>query len=53
MDLVEDNVNGQIKKHYVYGELKSQTLDLTTRRGHQFYTDTESTALPATLLDGR
>ena len=36
VDLVEDNVNGQIKKHYVYGELKSQTLDFTTRADISF-----------------
>ena len=29
--LVEENVNGRIKKHYIYGELTSRTLDLTTR----------------------
>ena len=36
VDLVEDNVNGQIKKHYVYGELESQTLDFTTRADISF-----------------
>ena len=36
IDLVEENINGQIKKHYVYGELKSQTLDLTTRADISF-----------------
>ena len=36
VDLVEEKVNGQIKKHYVYGELKSQTLDFTTRADISF-----------------
>ena len=31
VELVEENINGQIKNHYVYGELTSQTLDFTTR----------------------
>ncbi len=34
--LVEEKVNGQIKKHYVYGELTSQTLDFTTRTNISF-----------------
>ena len=36
VDLVENNVNGQIQKHYVYGELESQTLDFTTRADISF-----------------
>ena len=31
VELVEENLNGQTEKHYVYGELKSRTLDFTTR----------------------
>ena len=31
VDLIEENINGAVKKHYVYGELESQTLDFTTR----------------------
>ncbi len=31
VDLIEENINGQIRKHYVYGELEKRTLDLTTR----------------------
>ena len=34
--LIEENINGQIKKHYVYGELTSQTLDFTTRANISF-----------------
>ena len=33
---VEQNHNGQMKKHYVYGELKSRTLDFTTRANVSF-----------------
>ena len=36
VDLVEENVSGQLKKHYVYGELESQTLDFTTRADISF-----------------
>ena len=36
VDLVEENINGQVKKHYVYGELESQTLDFTTRADISF-----------------
>ena len=36
VDMVEEKVNGQIKKHYVYGELESQTLDFTTRADISF-----------------
>ena len=36
VDLVEENINGHIKKHYVYGELESQTLDFTTRADISF-----------------
>ena len=31
VDMVEENINGEAKKHYVYGELESRTLDFTTR----------------------
>ena len=31
VDLIEENINGQTKTRYVYGELESQTLDFTTR----------------------
>ena len=34
--LVEEDVNGYIHKHYVYGELTSQTLDFTTRANISF-----------------
>ena len=34
--LVEEDVNGSIHKHYVYGELTSQTLDFTTRANISF-----------------
>ena len=36
VELVEENINGQLKKHYVYGELTSQTLDFTTRANISF-----------------
>lgn len=36
VDGVEENLNGQTKKHYVYGELTSQTLDFTTRANISF-----------------
>ena len=36
VELVEENINGHIKKHYVYGELTSQTLDFTTRANISF-----------------
>lgn len=36
VDLIEERVNGKIEKHYVYGELKSQTLDFTTRADISF-----------------
>ncbi len=36
VELVEENINGHVKKHYVYGELTSQTLDFTTRANISF-----------------
>ena len=36
VELVEENINGYIKKHYVYGELTAQTLDFTTRANISF-----------------
>ena len=36
VELVEENINGQIKNHYVYGELVAQTLDFTTRANISF-----------------
>ena len=33
---IEQNHNGQAKKHYIYGELKSRTLDFTTRANISF-----------------
>ena len=36
VELVEENINGQIKNHYVYGELIAQTLDFTTRANISF-----------------
>ena len=36
VDLIEENINGHIKKHYVYGELTAQTLDFTTRANISF-----------------
>ena len=36
IELVEENINGHIEKHYVYGELTSQTLDFTTRANISF-----------------
>ena len=36
VDLVEENINGHVKKHYIYGELESQTLDFTTRADISF-----------------
>ena len=36
VELVEENVDGHIKKHYVYGELTAQTLDFTTRANISF-----------------
>ncbi len=36
VELIEENINGRVKKHYVYGELTSQTLDFTTRANISF-----------------
>ena len=36
VDQVQENLNGQTKKHYVYGELTSRTLDFTTRANISF-----------------
>ena len=36
VELVEENINGRIKNHYIYGELRSQTLDFTTRADISF-----------------
>jgi len=36
VDVVEENINGEEKKHYVYGELESRTLDFTTRANISF-----------------
>ena len=36
VDMVEENINGQVKKHYVYGELENRTLDFTTRANISF-----------------
>ena len=36
VDQIQENLNGQTKKHYVYGELTSQTLDFTTRANISF-----------------
>ncbi len=36
VERVEENIDGHIKKHYVYGELTSQTLDFTTRANISF-----------------
>ena len=36
VELVEENINGHIKNHYVYGELTSHTLDFTTRANISF-----------------
>ena len=36
VDLVEENINGHVEKHYVYGELESRTLDFTTRADISF-----------------
>ncbi len=36
VDLIEEDINGYIKKHYVYGELRVQTLDFTTRANISF-----------------
>ena len=36
VELIEENINGRIEKHYVYGELTSQTLDFTTRANISF-----------------
>ena len=33
---IEENINGQTKKHYVYGELESRTLDFTSRADISF-----------------
>ncbi len=33
---IEQNQNGEMKKHYIYGELKSRTLDFTTRADVSF-----------------
>ena len=34
--LVDEHLNGQVKKHYVYGRLISRTLDFTTRADLSF-----------------
>lgn len=36
IDLIQENINGHIKNHYVYGELTSHTLDFTTRANISF-----------------
>lgn len=36
VDLVEENIDGHIEKHYVYGELERRTLDFTTRANISF-----------------
>ena len=36
VDLVEENINGRVQKHYIYGELESRTLDFTTRADISF-----------------
>ena len=36
VDMVEENTNGHVKKHYVYGELENRTLDFTTRANISF-----------------
>ena len=36
VDMVEENTNGDVKKHYVYGELENRTLDFTTRANISF-----------------
>ena len=36
VDLVEEDINGHTRKHYVYGELEKRTLDLTTRANISF-----------------
>ena len=33
---VEENINGQVKKHYIYGEMENRTLDFTTRANISF-----------------
>ena len=36
VDMVEENTNGDVKKHYIYGELENRTLDFTTRANISF-----------------
>ena len=36
VELAEEDINGRIEKHYVYGELTAQTLDFTTRANISF-----------------
>jgi len=36
VEQIEENINGHIKKHYIYGELTSRTLDFTTRANISF-----------------
>ena len=36
VEMIEEEVNGGIEKHYVYGELTSRTLDFTTRANISF-----------------
>ena len=36
VELIEENINGHIKNHYVYGELTTRTLDFTTRANISF-----------------
>ena len=36
VDMVEEEINGEVEKHYVYGELTSRTLDFTTRANISF-----------------
>ncbi len=34
--LIEEKINGEVKKHYVYGVLETRTLDFTTRANISF-----------------
>ena len=36
VDMVEEDIGGEVEKHYVYGELESRTLDFTTRANISF-----------------
>ena len=49
VELVEENLNGQTEKHYVYGEAQEPNTGLHHPCEHQLYPDAEPSVLRATL----